>query len=105
MTPLIIATALSLLALGAAPAAAQTTAVAPVGVIAPAKPAYKGDPYYNDAKICTDRPQTGSRILKRICITQAVKDEQDRRLLIFENRLGETVGFKPLDSNNAIPAN
>jgi hypothetical protein len=105
MTPLVIAAALSLLALDAAPA---VNAGGPAGPAAtPAKPpeAAKTAAYYNDAVICTYYAVTGSHFKKRVCKTRAVIDEENRRNLLFENRLGEMVGYKPLDSNSPIPAN
>ena len=99
MSLLIIASALSLLALDAAPAAASAARTEPSTAAA------ETSDYYNRADICTDRPITGSRFMRRVCITRAVQAEQERRMLLFKNHLGETVGYKPIDSNDAIPAN
>ncbi len=89
MTPLIVATALSLLALDATPASStQATTVAPAQVSAPTKAVTNGadDP---DRVICHKEAMTGSRFEKRICMTRAQWDEQQRQTADFERRLGE----------------
>ncbi len=84
MTPLILAAALNLMVLDAAPANAQPTTVAPATVQADKADA---DP---DKMICHKEEITGSRFAKRVCMTKSQWDEQQRRTEEFERRLNET---------------
>ncbi len=104
MSPLIVATALSLLALDAAPAMSQTATVAPARADASPKTDSADDP----AKvICKRQPITGSRFERRVCLTRADWVELERRRLevtgAFERQLGESTGLGP--GGNSIPAN
>ena len=72
MKPLVLATALSLLAL-ATLAAAQTSAPAPVK--AGAEP---NDP---NKPVCKSQPIEGTRFMKRICMTRSAWAELERRRL------------------------
>jgi hypothetical protein len=85
MTPLIFATAMSLLALDAGPASAPAAA-------APAASATSNadDP---DRVICKNQPVTGSRFIKRICMKRSDWDEQVRRTEEGRRKLGESAGF------------
>ena len=88
MTPLLVATALSLIALDATPAStAPPTTVAPATVTS-TKSAANGadDP---DRVICHKEAITGSRFEKRVCMTKVQWDEQQRQTEDFERRLGE----------------
>ena len=86
MTPLIIATALGLLALDAGPAASPPTPVAPVRVNAPPKSDALEDA---DKVICKNQPLTGSRFSKRVCMTRADWGEQQRHVEELERRLNQ----------------
>ncbi len=87
MTPLIIATALGLLALDAAPATSPPNTVSPVSVNAPPKPDAVADA---DKVICRNEPLTGSRFNKRVCMTRAGWDEQQQKVEEFERRINQT---------------
>jgi hypothetical protein len=88
MVPVIVGAALALLALDAAPAGtgAPPTTVRPAVVTA----APKEDPVADADKVtCRKEAITGSRFTKRICMTKAQWDEQERQTEDFERRLGE----------------
>jgi hypothetical protein len=90
MTPMIVAAALSLLALDAAPASSGSppTTVKPAVVAAPAKE----DPLADlDKVICRKEQITGSRFFKRTCMTKAQWGEQDRETEDFKRRITQTV--------------
>ena len=86
MTPLIIGTALAILALDSAPAAAPPTEVKPA-VVAGQKADDANDP---DRVVCRNQPLTGSRFTKRVCMTKAQWGEQQRQTEILERRLNQT---------------
>jgi len=86
MTPLILATALSLMALDAAPSNLPPPTVAPAIVPAPPKVDPASDP---DRVICKTEETTGSRFAKRTCMAKAAWDERERKTEEFERRLNE----------------
>ncbi len=86
MTPLILATALSLLALDATPSTTQPTLVAPATVTGQGITDVRNDP---DKVICKKEQITGSRFEKRVCMTRSGWDDQARHVEEFERRLGE----------------
>ena len=86
MTPLIIGSALALLAFDSAPANAPATDVSPAVVSHP-KVDDANDP---DKVICKNQPLTGSRFSKRVCMTRAQWGEQQRQTEILERRLNQT---------------
>jgi hypothetical protein len=88
MIPVIVGAALALLALDTAPAnsGAPATTVKPAVVTATAK----DDPLADmDKVICRKEQITGSRFMKRTCMTKAQWGEQERETADFERRLGE----------------
>jgi hypothetical protein len=90
MTPMIVAAALSLLALDSAPAnsSAPATTVKPAVVPAPAKE----DPLADlDKVICRKEQITGSRFMKRTCMTKAQWGEQERETEDFKRRVTQNV--------------
>ena len=86
MTPLIIGTALALLALDAGPATSQPTTVKPA-VVAAQKSASAADP---DRIICKKEQLTGSRFNKSICMTRSDWDDRTRQTEVMERRLNQT---------------
>ena len=75
MTPLLFATALSLLAAAdASQATSQTAAAQPA-----AHQSQKPDADDTDRVICHNQPITGSRFVKRICMKKSEWSEQERR--------------------------
>ncbi len=86
MTPLIVAAALSLLALDSSPATSQPTTVAPAQVSGSQKSSANDD---LDKVVCHREALTGSRFEKRVCMTKAQWDERQRQTDDFERRLGE----------------
>jgi hypothetical protein len=87
MTPLVIATALSLLALDAGAANAPSTPVSPATVKAPPSVAPANDP---DKVVCHKEQLTGSRFYKRVCMTQAQWDDQEKNTETFERRINQS---------------
>lgn len=87
MTPLIIGTALALLALDSAPADAPPTEVKSAVVAG-----QKSDDALKDLDkvICRNQPITGSRFTKRICMTKLQWGEQQRQTEIMERRINQT---------------
>jgi hypothetical protein len=85
MTPLIFA--MSLLVTDAGPAEAT----------APLPPHAKGEKNPDiddpDRVICKNQAITGSRFIKRICMTRADWNEQTRKTQEAERKLGESAGF------------
>src|SRR5471032_2273617 len=104
MSPLIIATALSLLALDATPTISQTVAVAPAKVDAQAKTDTAKIP---EKKICRSQAITGSRFERRICMTRTnwtdLEQRRARTLDDFERQLGFVAGLP--GGHNDIGAN
>ena len=86
MTPLIIGTALALLALDSAPATAPATEVKPA-VVAGQKADDAND---LDKVVCRNQPLTGSRFNKRVCMTKQQWGEQQKQVEILERRLNQT---------------
>ncbi len=88
MTPLIIAAALSLVALDSTPAASPSaTPVAPATVKGAKSVASDNDP---DKVICKTEALTGSRFNKRVCMSRSSWDEQAKQTEIFERRMNQT---------------
>ncbi len=88
MTPLIIAAALSLVALDSTPAASQSaTPVAPATVNGSKSVGSDNDP---DKVICKTEQLTGSRFNKRICMSRANWDEQTKQTEVLERRMNQT---------------
>jgi hypothetical protein len=87
MTPLVIATALSLLALDAGAANTPPTQVAPATVKAPPKVSAADDP---DKVICRREQITGDRFYTRVCMTQSQWDDQQKNTETFERRINQT---------------
>ena len=88
MTPLIIAAALSLVALDSTPAASQPgTTVAPATVKGAKATDSDTDP---DKVICKTEALTGSRFSKRICMSRSSWDEQQKQTEVFERRMNQT---------------
>ncbi len=92
MTPLILATALSLLAADAGPAtdSGQTAATAPPAATSASQKSDADDP---DKVICKREVVTGSRFSKRVCMTRGEWGEQARRTEDMARRLGENAGL------------
>lgn len=86
MTPLVIATALSLLALDAGAATTPPTPVAPATVKAPPKVS-DDDP---DKVICRREQITGDRFYTRVCMTKSQWDDQQKNTETFERRINQT---------------
>ncbi len=95
MSPLIVATALSVLALDSAPATSQTAVVAPA-VAAGSQPA---KPAPDIRTVCRAEELTGSRFQRRLCLTRAEWIELDRRqqqeMQDWERRTDEHTGYAP----------
>jgi len=85
MTPLIIATALGLMALDSTAATSQPAA-APAKTAAPATSNPADD---QDKVICKNQPITGSRFVKRICMTRSEWGEQQHRLEELQRRINQ----------------
>jgi hypothetical protein len=85
MTPLIIGTAIALLALESAPATAPPTEVKPAVVTGKVD-----DNADADRIVCKNQPLTGSRFTKRVCMTKAQWGEQQRQVEVLERRLNQT---------------
>ena len=87
MTPVIVGAALALLALDSAPAASPPTTVSPATVEAPKMVGGVTDP---DRVICRKEALTGSRFTKRVCMTNAQWQYQEKQTEILERRLNQT---------------
>ena len=88
MTPLIITAALGLLALDSAPATTPTAPPpGPAAAASHAKPSEIAD---LDKVICKSQPITGSRFVKRVCMTRAEWNEQQRHTEEFERHINQT---------------
>ena len=86
MTPLIIAAALSLLALDSGPATSQPGAAAPDKAATSHKSKDADDP---DKMICRNQPITGSRFVRRVCMTRAQWDERQRQYEQLQRRIDQ----------------
>ena len=99
MSPLIIAPALSILALEATPATSQNATAEPAKVSAPA---VANDP---NKVICKAQPVTGSRFETRVCMTRTkwadLERQRARVLDSFERHLGENAGLPT--GGNSVP--
>ncbi len=91
MKPLVLATALAVLALGA-PAAAQTLTPAPVKT-----PAELNDP---NKTVCKEQPIEGTRFMKRICMTRSAWAELERRRVAAQG----TPSYSPPESPVTAPS-
>lgn len=87
MTPLVFATALSILALDAGAANAPPTPVAPATVQAQPGASAANDP---DKVVCHKEQTTGSRFFKRVCMTQSQWDDQEKATETFERRINQS---------------
>ena len=89
MTPVIVGAALALLALDAGPATtSESTTVKPAVVEgASSKTTAADDP---DRVICKNEALTGSRFSKRVCMTHAAWDEQQKQVEVLERRINQT---------------
>lgn len=85
MTPLIIGTALALLALDSGPATSQPTTVSPA-VVAGQKVDDSQDP---DKVICKNQALTGSRFTKRVCMTREEWTRQQEQTEVLERRINQ----------------
>ncbi len=96
MSPLIVAAALSILALDSAPATAPTATVALAAAAGsgPASPASE-----DKSRICRATEITGSRFQRRICMSRTEWVEYDRRqqqeLDDWVRRTNEHAGYAP----------
>ena len=101
MIPLVVTAALSLATLGAAPAVSHPAAapdgvtVSPATVTAPAKVDLARDA----TKVtCVSEPVTGSRFVRRVCMTREQRAERDRQMAAYQRQIDTAVGMKPLGS-------
>ena len=96
MSPLIVATALSILALDSAPATSQGAAAAPAK---PAGSQVAASPPDAARTVCRATELTGSRFQRRLCLTRAEWIELDRRqqqeMQDWERRTDEHSGYAP----------
>ncbi len=101
MVPIIIATALAIVALDVTPATSQSSTVEPAKVNAPARANAANDP---NRVICKGQPVTGSRFERRVCLTRTqwvdLERQRERALDGFERHLNENAGFAPLGGNS-----
>jgi hypothetical protein len=90
MTPVIVGAALALLALDAAPADTSTPTTVKPAVVTAAQD--KDDPLADLDKVtCRKEAITGSRFVKRTCMTKAQWNEQDRETEDFKRRVTQHV--------------
>lgn len=89
MTPVIIGAALALLALDTTPAATDSPTTVKPAVVQGSKANNNAadDP---DKVICKNEALTGSRFTKRVCMTRAGWDQQQKQVEILERRLNQT---------------